>query len=512
MAESPFKNLLANIRNWPLSRKLALAGVVFLSLLFFLLIIFQTNRADYRPLYTDLPQQEAASVTAWLKEQGVPYELKDNGRSIYVAAGEVYETRLNLAGAGLPRQGGVGFEIFDKQSFGVTKFTQKINYQRALQGELARTIAALEAVQSARVHLVMPEESLLQSQRKETKASVVVELAQGQDLGAGQIQGIVHLVAGSIEGLNKNQVNLIDTNGRTLNQRSGEGSSLVQLPDKLKFKTTLENRLEANAQSLLDRALGAGNSIVRVTAQLDFTQEAITKEEYDPDSLVPRSEQVTESASGRRETGGVPGVASNLGDGSASGQSIPSSKSSEVTNYEISKTVKQIKSPVGKIENISVAVLVSELMQPGATAGDGSPSALSSEELSSIKRMVTSAIGLNPERGDRIEVVSMPFKKTMLEGGAGASAPSVYAYLPYVKYLILLMCAALLYWVLIRPLMKTLRSETVRYNKTVSEVEGELEQERKALDPPARLREELAQSAVTPTQVIRTWLKEGQAG
>ena len=177
MAESPFKNLLANIRNWPLYRKLALAGVVFLSLLFFLLIIFQTNRADYRPLYTDLPQQEAASVTAWLKEQGVPYELKDNGRSIYVAAGEVYETRLNLAGAGLPRQGGVGFEIFDKQSFGVTKFTQKINYQRALQGELARTIAALEAVQSARVHLVMPEESLLQSQRKETKASVVVELA-----------------------------------------------------------------------------------------------------------------------------------------------------------------------------------------------------------------------------------------------------------------------------------------------------------------------------------------------
>ncbi len=463
-------------------------------------------------MYTDLPQQEAASVTAWLKEQGVSYELKNDGRSIYVAAGDVYETRLNLAGAGLPRQGGVGFEIFDKQSFGVTKFTQKINYQRALQGELARTIAALEAVKSARVHLVMPEESLLESRRKETKASVVVELAPGHDLGAGQTQGIIHLVAGSIEGLKKDQVNLIDTNGRTLNQQSGEDASLVLLPDKLKFKTTLENRLEANAQSLLNRALGAGNSVVRVTAQLDFTQEAITSEEYDPDSLVPRSEQVTESASGRRESGGVPGVASNLGDGSASGQSIPSSKSSEVTNYEISKTVKQIKSPVGKIENISVAVLVSEVLQSGTAAEEGSPPALSAEKLASIERMVTSAIGLNPERGDRIEVVSMPFQKTMLEGGAVESVPRMYEYLPYVKYVVLLLCAVLLYWVLIRPLMKTLRGETVQYNKTVSEVELELGQDRKALDPPARLREELAQNSVTPTQVIRTWLKEGQAG
>src|SRR6056297_1121780 len=157
MAESSYKNILENIRSWPLSRKLALGGVAALSIILFAVIIFQTHKAEYRPLYTDLPQQEAASVTSWLKEQGVPYQLENNGCSIYVPADLVYETHLNLAGAGLPRQGGVGFEIFDKQNFGVTKFTQKINYQRAMQGELARTIASMESVKSARVHLVMPE-------------------------------------------------------------------------------------------------------------------------------------------------------------------------------------------------------------------------------------------------------------------------------------------------------------------------------------------------------------------
>src|SRR6056297_3089198 len=200
MAESSYRNILENIRSWPLPRKLALGGVAALSIILFAVIIFQSNKAEYRPLYTDLPREEAASVTSWLKENGVPYDLENNGRTINVPAGMVYETRLNLAGAGLPRHGGVGFEIFDKQNFGVTKFTQKINYQRALQGELSRTITALEAVKSARVHLVMPEKRLLKNQQEEAKASVVLELEPGRSLDTSQTQGIVHLVAGSIEG------------------------------------------------------------------------------------------------------------------------------------------------------------------------------------------------------------------------------------------------------------------------------------------------------------------------
>jgi flagellar M-ring protein FliF len=509
MEEKSHGNLISNIRSWSLTRKLSLAAITLLSLLMFAVIIFQANRAEYRPLYTELSQEEAASVTNWLKEQNVSYQLKNNGRSIYVPAGVVYETRLNLAGAGLPKQGGIGFEIFDTQGFGVTNFTQKINYQRALQGELARTISALDSVKSARVHLVIPEKRLFNEQQEKAKASVVLDLAAGGTLDTSQIQGIIHLVAGSIEGLENKMVTVVDTGGRTYSQNNGNDLDQMMLPDKLKFKNSLETSMESRAQSLLDLALGNGNAIVRVTTDLDFTQEAITKEEYDPDSLVPRSEKVTGSESGVRQAGGVPGVESNLGGNTAIDSSIPTIQSSETTNYEISKTVKQIISPVGKVKNISAAVLLSEKIKPGENAGEGTPIPFSEEEIEGIRKMMISALGMDINRGDRIEVVTMPFKQIMLEISETGSESSVYDYIPYVKYLILLFCAVLLYKVLIHPVLKTLRGESVMYNKTVKELEHEYSQNTKALDPPAGLRRELEEKSVTPTQVIKAWLKEG---
>ena len=511
MAESSYKNILENIRSWPLSRKLALGGVAALSIILFAVIIFQSNKADYRPLYTDLPKEEASSVTSWLKENGVPYELENSGRTINVPAGMVYETRLNLAGAGLPRQSGVGFEIFDKQNFGVTKFTQKINYQRALQGELSRTIASLDAVKSARVHLVMPEKRLLKEQQQPAKASVVVDMESGGQLEMNQTRGIIHLVSGSIEGLDKGHVTVIDTRGRTLSSNEDQDPAMAMLPNQLKFKNKLEERLENNAQSLLDRALGQGNSVVRVTADLDFTQEAITKEEYDPDSLVPRSEKITESESGGRTSGGVPGVESNLGDGkSAGGGATSSTQSSEVVNYEISKTVSQIQSPVGKLEKVAAAVLVAEPFNPAANGGEGAHEAIAQEKLNSIRTMVATAIGIDSARGDKIEVVSMPFQKKMLEPAAGETGPAIYDYIPYIKYLLLLVCAVLLYLALVRPMVKTLRQEALPRQEAPAELEGAYGgQEARALDGPAMLRNEVANHSVTPAQVVKTWLREG---
>jgi flagellar M-ring protein FliF len=509
MEETSYGNLISNIKGWSLSRKLSLATISLLSMLLFAAIILQANRAEYRPLYTDLSQEEAASVTNWLKEQNVSYQLKNGGRSIYVPAGVVYETRLNLAGAGLPKQGGMGYEIFDKQGFGVTNFTQKINYQRALQGELARTISALEAVKSARVHLVIPEKRLFHDQQEKAKASVVVDLNAGYVLDMSQIQGIIHLVAGSVEWLDKNMVTVVDTGGQMLSQNSSNDPDQMMLPEKLKYKNTLETSLERRAQSLLDLALGQGNAIVRVSTDLDFTQEAITKEEYDPDSLVPRSEKITASASGVRQTGGVPGVESNLGGDASTDSSIPTTQSSETTNYEISKTVKQTVSPLGRVKNISAAVLLAEQIKPGDKAGEGTPIPFSEADIESIKKMMTTALGIDTERGDRIEVVAMPFKQNMLEISETGSGPAVYDYIPYIKYLALIFCAVLLYRFLIRPVLKTLRGESIMYNKTVKQLEHENVQEMKALDPPARLRQELAQNSVTPTQVIKAWLKEG---
>jgi flagellar M-ring protein FliF len=509
MEKTSFGNLISNIKSWSLSRKLSLVAISLLSILLFAAIILQANRAEYRPLYTELSQEEAASVTNWLKEQNVSYQLKNGGRSIYVPAAVVYETRLNLAGAGLPKQGGMGFEIFDKQGFGVTNFTQKINYQRALQGELARTISALEAVKSARVHLVIPEKRLFNEQQKHAKASVVLDLNAGHSLNTGQIQGIIHLVAGSVEWLDKNMVTVVDTTGQTLSQSNGNDLDQMMLPERLKFKNTLEANLEMRAQSLLDLALGNGNAIVRVTTDLDFTQEAITKEEYDPDGVVPRSEKITGSESGVRQTGGVPGVEANLGGNAAIDGSIPSIQSSEITNYEISKTVKQIINPVGKIKNISAAVLLAEQIKPGEKAGEGIPVPFSEAETEAIKRMMITALGIDFGRGDKIEVVSMPFKQNKLEISEAGSGSAINDFIPYLKYLLLFVCAVLLYRILIRPMVKTLQGESIMHNKTVRQLEHENVQEIKALDPPARLRQELEEKSVTPTQVIKAWLKEG---
>jgi len=508
----PYQKFMENIRNWPLSRKLSLAGVGLLSLILFGVLIFQAGKADFRPLYTDLPRQEAASVTQWLKEEGVAYRLENSGRSIHVPAELVYETRLNLAGQGLPRQGGVGFEIFDKQDFGVTKFTQKVNFQRAMQGELARTIAAMEPVKSARVHLVLPEDRLLREQQKPAKASVVLDIEPGRSLDATQTRSIVHLVSGSIEGLDKNRVTVLDTGGRLLSENRANDPGLVMLPDKLKFKNTLESRLEQRVQSLLDRALGRGNSQVRVTAGLDFTKEDITTEEYDPDSLVPRSEKITESRSGRERGGGVPGTESNLGDNQeAGGSMMTESRNSEVINYEISKTVKQIQRPVGDIKQISAAVLVADTFDPAANDGEGQWVPMAPEKRDSIRTMVSSALGLDADRGDRVEVVSMPFQKEMAEAGTRETSSGVYDYLPYAKYILLLICALLVYLALVRPMIRTLRGQVVaqqqQYAAELPDAYGH--QQTKALDAPTALRGELDSFSVTPAQVVKAWLKEG---
>jgi flagellar M-ring protein FliF len=312
-----------------------------------------------------------------------------------------------------------------------------------------------------------------------------------------------------VEWLDKNMVTVVDTSGQILSQNSSNDPDQMMLPEKLKYKNTLETSLERRAQSLLDLALGQGNAIVRVSTDLDFTQEAITKEEYDPDSLVPRSEKITASASGVRQTGGVPGVESNLGGDASTDSSIPTTQSSETTNYEISKIVKQTVSPLGRVKNISAAVLLAEQIKPGDKAGEGTPIPFSEADIESIKKMMTTALGIDTERGDRIEVVAMPFKQNMLEISETGSGPAVYDYIPYIKYLALIFCAVLLYRFLIRPVLKTLRGESIMYNKTVKQLEHENVKEMKALDPPARLRQELEQNSVTPTQVIKAWLKEG---
>ncbi|MGE4559984.1 MAG: flagellar basal-body MS-ring/collar protein FliF, partial [Desulfobulbus sp.] len=346
--QTGWRTLLATVQGWPLPRKLALAAVAAITLGLFAFIIIQARTADYQLLYGNLAETDASAVVEWLKGHNVPYQLTNNGRNILIPAKDVYETRLSLAASGLPQGGGVGFEIFDKQSFALTDFVQKVNYSRALQGELARTIASLGPVESARVHLALPEKRLFKEQQQPATASVILKLVPRKRLSDAQVEGIVHLVSSSIEGLEPDKVTIIDQNGTVLSKMGDKGLFGNLSPDLLAFQAQVEQRLETRAQALLDKSLGTKNSMVRVSAILDFAQTEKTEETFDPEEPVIRSEQVSEEKTGSEMVGGVPGVQSNLegNTNAAAGATPPSSRSQRTTNYEISKIVSKTINPV----------------------------------------------------------------------------------------------------------------------------------------------------------------------
>ncbi|WP_310598952.1 flagellar basal-body MS-ring/collar protein FliF [Desulfobulbus sp.] len=476
--KSGWQALVATIVAWPLSRKIALAAVTALTLGMFALIIVQARTAEYQLLYGNLADPDASAVINWLKGQNIPYQLDNNGHNILIPAKDVHESRLSLASLGLPQGGGVGFEIFDKQSFALTDFVQKVNYSRALQGELSRTIASLGPVETARVHLALPEKRLFKDQQQPATASVIIKLAPGKRLNETQIEGIVHLVSSSIEGLDPQHVTIIDQNGNVLSRLGEKGLAGGISPDMLEFQMQVEQRLEDRAQTLLDKSLGAKNAMVRVSATLDFSKTEKTEETFDPEEPVIRSEQVNEEKSGSEIVGGVPGVQSNLegNTNQAAGASSPTSRSQRTTNYEISKVVSKTVNPIGTISKLSVSVLVADKAVPAKDGEEARTEARSPAELKALETMVGSALGLDQARGDKIEVTSMPFLAAAdgSDGsGEGEAGSRVYQYIPLVRYGLLALGCLVLYFLLVRPLMKTLNRDVTQHYKTVEQMEAE---------------------------------------
>lgn len=514
------QQFMAMVAEWPLSRKLAIAAVTAISIALFAFIIIQAKTADYQLLYGNLAESDASSMVEWLKEQKIPYQITNNGHNILIPAKNVYETRLSLASAGLPQGGGVGFEIFDKQSFALTDFVQKVNYSRALQGELSRTIASLGPVESARVHLALPEKRLFKDQQKQATASVIIKLAQGKRLSEAQIEGIVHLVSNSIEGLSPDQVTVIDQNGNVLSRVAGKGLSGNLSPDMLEFQTQVEQRMEGRAQTLLDKSLGTKNALVRVAATLDFAQKEKTEETFDPEEPVIRSEQLSEEKSGSEVSGGVPGVQSNL-DGNANltaGATPPSSKSQRTTNYEISKVISKTTNPVGTVTKLSVSVLVADRVTPAKEKEPAKTEPRSEAELKAIENMIASALGLDTTRGDKIEVTSMPFLESEAEGSAseGLAAGMLYQYMPFIRYGFLLLGGVLLYVLMIRPLLKTLKKDVTRHYKTVGQMEAEQAKEGELAsaadtgpkDPLTQIKNDVDNDPVFNAHVLKNWIQD----
>ncbi len=496
----------------------------------FFFLMTWSSKSEYQALYSGLAPEEAGVIVARLKEQKIPYRIAANGHTILIPVQNLYETRMKLASEGLPQGGSIGFEVFDNTKLGMTEFAQNVNYQRALQGELARSIAKIAEVESCRVHLVMPEKSLFLQDEQTARASIVLKLRAGKWLNQGQINGIVHLVSSSVPRLAPENVTLVDGSGKLLAGMQDEDSAGAISSDQLQYQQQVEKSLESRIKSMLDSALGQDKSIVRVSCQFDFRKQEKTEERYLPDNQVVRSEQSTDESSMRPEITpqGVPGIRSNLpGDATAEQQNMAaygnasSVKKDRTVNYEIGKIVSRTIEPVGTMTRVSVAVLVDGVYKRVEKRGgaEWQYSPRSPEEMKKLENLVKRAANFSSERGDQIEVVNIPFETQKLSADPATGTQAGWreylsAYKPYLKYGFLSLFLLLSFLFFVRPLVRWLTEYSFgdmqlfnQLPKTVGELEGEL-------NPAGRLTfkdrasELIAQDSETSRTVVREWIKE----
>ncbi len=395
----------------PPARRASFAALIAAVLVGTIGLAYWVQRPQYRVLFSNLGTTDAGAVVDYLKSEKIPYRVGEGGTSVEVPAGQVYETRLALAGRGVPQGGGVGFEIFDKQTLGMTDFVQRLNYQRALQGELARTIAELAAVEAARVHLALPERSLFVAEERRPSASVVVKLRPGRVLAPDQIAGIVNLVAASVEGLKPADVTVVDIDGKILTHDTEDAQRRPAGEAMLGYQRDIEHGYAERIESMLERVLGPGHALARVTVVLELAQSEKTEETFDPDRVAVRNEKRTRETNVSGPQAGAVGVGAALTNDPqpAAADDRPKSEREDSTlSYEVSKTTSRRVEAVGAIRKLSVAVMID-----GTYQGEGASRVFvprPSEEIDRYRELVKRAVGFNEERGDEIEVVSAPFQ------------------------------------------------------------------------------------------------------
>ncbi len=402
------------------------SGVVFAGLIG---LAVWSSRPDFVLLYGRLDDAEAARVMAALDDAKVPYQTGRGGSSILVPADKVYPMRAQLAAKGIPRGEGVGFEIFDKPNFGISDFVQRANYLRAVQGELSRTIAQIDMVESARVMIVMPENRLLVDSQKKPTASVFVKIRGNGQLPVSSVNSIRFLVANAVESLSANHVSVVDNLGNVLSENQEDNSMSGLSNSQLTARRNLEQYLSRKAEGMLDRVLGSGQSVVRVAAEINWDQVTRTEEKFDPDGQVLRTstlnDESTVSSTGEKNNGagagaagptpgGVPGIGSNTSDAQESSSQNNSQTKKKVTNsqYEINKTTVSTLLSAGGLRRLSAAVFISQKFEGEGTARK--PVARTPEELQKLKHIVQNALGLveaDPTRKDDIALEEIPFNE-----------------------------------------------------------------------------------------------------
>ena len=458
--DNPAEQILTIIKKMPTSRKIIMGAIVLLVVVAFSSMFFINNKTAFKPLFSDLTTEDAAKIVEELQKNKVAYKFSNDGKTISVSSDKVYDARLKLAAAGLPKGAGVGFEIFDKTDFGTTEFVQKLNLQRALQGELARTIKEFDEVLDARVMIVMPKNSVFVEEAKPPSASVLLRLRS--KLSKSKIEAVLHLVSSSIEALTPDLVAIVDTSGNVLSKGTPDEESEVLANTQLEYKQTYERNITNRIQSMLEKIVGDGKAIVRVSADMDFSQIDTSEEIYDPDGQVVRSRQNTsERTNKKNQPGKVSTVNPVVPGGRQRDISEDKEKKNDTVNYEINKTIRRTKKPLALVTKLSVAAVLDgtytfeidektekrkRIYHPRTTV-----------EIENFQKIVQNAMGYSADREDQITVESFAFSiidEDLFEDQGFSWNDFKKEYGQAVINIFLVLC---LFLFVVRPIIKTIR-------------------------------------------------------
>jgi flagellar M-ring protein FliF len=440
------------------------------------------QQPDYRVLFSNFSDRDGGAIVAELEKMNIPYKYAEGGGAVLVPADRVHDARLKLASQGLPKGGNVGFELMENQKLGASQFVEQVNFQRAMEGELARSIESVSAVQAARVHLALPRDSIFVSEQKQPTASVLLNLHPGRTLDTQQVSAIVHLVASSVPELLTKNVTVVDQNGNLLSDAGRAPSINGMDPSQIKYVQDLQRNVVRRIESIITPIVGPGNVRAEATADVDFSRTEQAVESYKPnqtpEAMVIRSQQTSESLNGAPAAAGVPGALTNQppapatapisapgqkpqGAGSATAAATSTRKDATV-NYEVDKTIQYVQQAGGGLKRLSVAVVVN-YKKSVDKAGKVTMTPLSDAEKTQITNLVKEAMGFSETRGDTVNVVNSPFASPELEKLPDPPFWKNPAYVDYLnianaagKYLLMAVALALLWLKAAKPLLKKL--------------------------------------------------------
>lgn len=464
------EKLITMLKEMSMVRKVLLGGLALVVVAGFITMFVWANKTPYKTAYSGLSQEDAAAVVEALKSTNTPYRLTGDGTTILVPDTMVYDVRLTMAKEGIPKGAGVGYEIFDKSEFGTTEFVQKINKKRALQGELARTIAAFEAVKNAKVMIVLPKESVFVEETKQPSASILLELVA--DLKKDEVAAIAHLVASSVQDLTPKLVTIVDTAGRILFEgKSEEEQARINAKNfadaQYQYKVRFEENLTHRIQTMLERIVGANKAIVRVTSEMDFSKNNMNEEIYDPfergEEFIRSRKNRTEKIVQLDEQIGIPSSVNPITDEDQAADKNRErvNKRDDTVNYEISRRVRETQKPMAELTRLSVAAVIDGKYEV-QTDGKGNTKRLymprSAEEMKQFQSIVSRAMGYNEERNDQVSMECFPFASIDdMQGIQEKLTGWRMVQKEYGRLIANLLLVFVLFLFIIRPIIKTVR-------------------------------------------------------